>query len=396
MKKMSLISVALLLALVAGCNNGKKNPTQKEQATKQWNNARATVLASLAKSQYEAGNFEKSQQTINEAMALAPDSAALHLLQGKLSLEQGQLERADREFKTTLQLDPKSAEAEYLAGVVYQRWQKTDLAYESYVRASQKSPEELAYLLARAEMLVAMNCSPDALALLRGKLDFFEHNPVIHQTIGQILLDQGNYAEAVGAFRQASILSPDDLNIREHLAMAQFQNKQYREAGDIYARLLQDESAGRRADLWLAQGECQMQTGRMRDARNSFDKATELSPTSTQAWLSLAKCTLQLGDVQRADLLLRKALVLDPGSAEAHLMNGYVRLRQNRLPEALAAFQKASALDSNDAVSLCMVGYVLEKTGKAEMALKYYAQALKIKPDDALAAKLIASVDLNN
>jgi superkiller protein 3 len=395
MKKLTFV-LAILLITAGGCAGNKKSPTQKEAATKQWNTARATVLAQLAKSQYETGSFDKSQQTLNEAMALAPDNAGIHLLQAKLSLEQGQLERADRELKVVLTLDPKNAEAEYFSGVVYQRWQKPDMAYECYVRASEKAPEELAYVLARAEMLVALNNPTDALSLLRDKLDFFEHNAVLHQTIGQILMDQGKYEQAVAAFNQAAVLSPDDAGVRENLAMAQFQNHQYREAAATYGRMLREDQNKQRADLWLALGECQMQTGRARDARNSFEQATEISASSTAAWLSLAKCTIQLGDTKRAELVLRKALALDAGSGEAHLMLGYVRLRQDRLPEAMGEFQKASALDSTDTVSLCMVGYVMEKTGKPEQALKYYAQALKINPDDQLASKLLASVDLAN
>jgi tetratricopeptide (TPR) repeat protein len=396
MKKLTFLVLALILITAAGCAGNKKRPTQKEAATKQWNNARATVLAQLAKSQYEAGSFDKSQQTLNEAMTLAPENPGVHLLQAKLSIEQGQLDRADRELKTVLKLDPKSAEAEYLSGVVYQRWQKPDLALECYVRASEKAPEELAYVLARAEMLVAINNSNDALTLLRGKLDFFEHNAVIHHAIGQILMDQGKYPQAVEALGQAAILAPDDAKVRDSLAMAQFQNRQYREASVIYARMLKDEANAQRLDVWLALGECQMQIGRTRDARGSFEKATEVGASSPAAWLSLAKCSIQLGDTRRAELVLRKALALDAGSAEAHLMMGYVRLRQDKLNEAMGEFQKASALDSTDTVSLCMQGYVLEKTGKPEAALKCYAQALKIKPDDELAAKLIASVDLAN
>lgn len=390
--KLKLLTAILIIATLTGCENGKKKPTQKEAALQQWNHARAEVLGSLAKNQLESGNLDQSRQTINQAIQMDPTNASLRITSGKLCIEQGQLELAEQELATARTLDPKNAEAEYLSGVVYQRWQKLDKAYECYLQACQKNPNELAYVLARAEMLVQMNSQQEALAVLQSKLTTFEHNPILQHSIGQLYADQGKYPEAVAALRQASVLAPDDLSIREHLAMAQFQNKQYRDAADIYARLIREDANAKRSELWIALGECQMQIGKAADARGSFDTATQLSPSSTAAWLSLAKSTLELGDTRRAEIALRRAIALDGASGEAHLMMGYVRLRQGKLPEAMTEFQKASALDRTDPVSLCMIGYVLEKTGKPEQAMKYYSQALKIKPNDELAAKLMASI----
>ena len=53
-------------------------------------------------------------------------------------------------------LNPKDPEADYLSGVVDQRWQKPELALGFYSAASDKEPGELAYIMAKAEMLVAL------------------------------------------------------------------------------------------------------------------------------------------------------------------------------------------------------------------------------------------------
>src|SRR5438045_2826901 len=91
------LPIVLMTVIIAcgtcGCEHNKSVPTQKEEAVKQWNQARAGVLASLANSQYEGGNLEKSQESVNEALRLTPDNAALHVMAGKIALEQGQLDR---------------------------------------------------------------------------------------------------------------------------------------------------------------------------------------------------------------------------------------------------------------------------------------------------------------
>jgi tetratricopeptide (TPR) repeat protein len=196
----------------------------------------------------------------------------------------------------------------------------------------------------------------------------------------------------VRTLRRASSLAADDSSIREHLAMALFYNKQYRESGDVLTRLLKDEKYAKRADLFTALGECQNHLGRPRDARASFETAVRLQPGNGGAWLSLGRCATELKDPERAEIALKKAVLLEPGNVDAQLMIGYLRLRQNRLNEALAAFRKASALDSNDTTILCMIGYTLERMGKGDQAIQFYGQALKIKPDDELASKLMSDV----
>jgi tetratricopeptide (TPR) repeat protein len=377
--------------MLGGCG---KTPTQKEAAQLKWNQARAGVLASLAKSEYEKGNFDKARQTIIDAQKMDPDNVSLHILSARVSIETGQLESADKELALARTMDPKNAEAEYFAGIVCERWQKPAQAYEYYTHACEKNPKEAAYLLARVEMLVALNRTGEGVQLIKERMSDYEHNPAIYHTLGQLQADLKHYPEAVESLRQAALLAPDDALVREHLAMAMYFNHQYREAADMFSRLLKDPENTKRPELYVALGECQLQIGRADDARGSFETATSLNPGSTTAWLSLAKTALQLGDTRRAEIVLKKVMSIDGSCGEAHLMMGYLRLRQSKLEDALSEFQKSSALDREDPVSLCMIGYVLEKTGKPQQAVKYYSQALKIKPGDELATKLMASVDV--
>src|SRR5262245_28727942 len=152
-----IASVCICLA-VAGCaSTSKKRVVDKEAANKRWTGARAAVLGQLATDQYKSGNFDKSRQSINEAIRLSPDNPQLRLLSAKLAIEQAQLELADKELQTACKLDPKLAEADYFRGVVYQRWQQSEQALDAYKSACEKAPSELSYLMAQAEMLVTMD-----------------------------------------------------------------------------------------------------------------------------------------------------------------------------------------------------------------------------------------------
>ncbi len=383
-----------VVLIAAGCG-GTKKPTQKEAAKLQWNQTRANVLLSLAQNQYGIGNFEKSRQTTDEALALDPKNAGLRILSAKLGIEQGRLEAAEYDLRLARAGAPKNAEADYLSGVIYQRWQKPETAHNFYKSASEKAPAELAYVMARAEMLVAMDQPAEALTLLESKVIYFEHSATIRDAAGQLLVQQRRYKEAVEMLRQASILASDDLTIREHLVLAMFYAEQYREASDGLARLMKNDAYAKRPDLMAALGECQLQMGQYREARATLETATQLDAASAGVWLSHAKAAMQLNDVKRAEVSLRKSLAIAPQNSEAHLMMGYMRLRQNRLADALPAFRKAAALDESDTVSLCMIGYALERMGKPDQAIPYYSKALRLKPNDEMATKFMASVNLS-
>jgi superkiller protein 3 len=231
--------------------------------------------------------------------------------------------------------------------------------------------------------------------MLKSKSDVFEHNAVIKDAIGQLLVGKRRYAEAISYLRQASLLTTDDTNVKEHLALALYYNKDYREAGDMLSRIVKEDRNKDRIDLYLALADCYSNSGREVDAKSAYETVTQISPGTAEAWTSLARIALEHNDLRRAESSIKRAVALDPSGSESQLLLGYVRLRQNRLTEALPAFKKASALNQKDTVSLCMIGYVYEKTGKNDLAIQCYAKALKIRPADPLATKLLAGIDPN-
>lgn len=390
MRKSTLATLTLAAAICAGgtgcANNGKS------LAKERWNAARAGVLTSLARDQYNAGNFDNCAKTLKDALALQPKDVQLRILSAKLAIERGQLEVADAQLKLARELDPKNAEADYLSGVVQQRWANAAGALAYYEAALSKNGGEISFLLAKAETLVALGRQDEALTAMKDRVVFFEHSAAIRDAIGQLMMQHGDYAGAIEMLRQASILSTDDLVIREHLALALFGGDRPREAAEMFAKLVRDEPQASRGDLWMALGECRLQTADVRGARDAFETAAKLQPASAPAFLCIGKTALRMGDYVKADLALRKSLALDATNAEASLLLGYLRLKQDRNQDALAAFRRAAALDPKDLVSQCMIGYALVRLGQPDEAVKYYGRVLQADPNDALAARLMASL----
>lgn len=389
--KAAIIAAALAsLSLLVGCANQK---SQKQAAAEQWGRTRATVLLSLANDQFRSGNLDKSADTVNQAMAMDPTSVELHVLKARLEIEKGHLESAIRTIATARAISPENAEADYLLGVVHQRWQKPQEALDAYSAAARKKPDDIAYLMAQAEMLVTMDRQSEALDLLLARVVYFEHSAAIRDAIGQLYGQTGDPVKAIEYFRQASVLDSDDRSIRERFAIALFRSGQYAEAQSQFMRLLRDPESKDRVDLLVAAAKCEWELNMFIESRKHFEAAANAESTNPEAWLGVARTSIKLNDVRRAEVASQRAVMLRPESSEALLTQGYVKLRQGRFGDAADSFRRAAAADVTDSLSLCMLGVAMQKQGKEDLAKQWFESALSRNPADELALQLLADAN---
>lgn len=384
---LGLAGVLILVIASAGCQPGKN----KQEVYQHWNSARAGVQGSLAAERYKLGNLEDARKAVDEAIKLDPGNATYRVLSARIYIEKNMLEAADQELATARKLAPRLGDADYLSGIVYQRWQKPDLALTYYSQACEKSPGELQFLMARAEMMMQLGKLDEAVTLVEGKLTYFEYSGPLRDLLGGMYLQQpGKLNQAIEAYHQAAILAPDDVAIHEHLARAYFKANQYRDCLDQIEILSKSEEYQKRADIMVLKGECELQLGQYREARATLETALEIAPTSMSALLCLAKVSIRTNDLDRADICFRKAATIDAQDPQVFLGMGYLRMRQEKWADALRVLQKAAQLDPKDPVAVCMIGMVYEKQGNSEAAMQQYGKALQMDPQNSMAKSLLS------
>lgn len=393
-KLLRTLSVCSLLALATasvGCNAFERPNAAKVQ----WKVARTSVMMSLAREQFANNDLDGARKSITDALTIMPDSAELRVFSARIAIEQGNLELAEAELLKASTADPKNASADYYRGVLMQRWQRTARALELYETACEKNPKELAYVLARAEALVALDREAEAQTLLKTAQDSgdFENSAELRSLRGQIYYRQKKYAEACEQLREATLLSPEEIGIREQLARSLYAAGRKAEATPVLERLVADEKFAKRADLFTQLGECYLAAGRPNEAKAAFETASNLQPGNLDYTLNLTKAALDVGDIRRADLTVRRAVAISPGDAQANLMLGFVRLEQKKYEEALTAFRRSAAADAKDSTATCMAGVVLEKLGRRQDALQQYTKALALDPADPLAKQRLSSLE---
>ncbi len=386
-------AAALLTLAVTGCGSLTQTHQQNVKAAEnRWLAARSDLMLNMAQRQFDTGDLDQAEKTLRDAVSAHPSNPRVHLLAGRVGLERGRLEYAASRFKTAIELDPKLADAHYYYGLVYQRWQQFDHALASYQAAADLVHDNPAYVMAVAEMLVAVDRWDDAKSLLEGKLVYFDQNAGIRVALGQLYLVKEAHARAVDYLRQAVLIRPDDPQIVELLVQARIGAQQFSEAAVDLQRLLEIESLQDRRDLRRSLGECYRAMGKLDDAKAEYLKLTRSDPTDVEAWIKLGEIAFDQDDMQGVQLAAHRVSALAPRRHEGPLLSGVVFQKRGNLERAIALFDKAAQLAPDITAPIILRGLALESAGRRDEAAGAYREALRRQPDDAQAQQLLTRV----
>ncbi len=379
------------MIVLAGCSHTSYEQ-DKAAAMGRYNAARSGITYSLALQQYESGDFDKAERTIEQAISANPNAPVFYVLAGRIAIEKGELERGYLAIKRATELDPNYADAYYRMGVILQRWQRYEPAYQAYTKAYENEPDNVNGLLASAEMLVAMDRTEEAIAKLEDKLTYFEHNAAIRVSVARMYMMNHDNDRALRMFREAQLLAPEDMTLLEHLALAEYSAQNYSEAIYYLGKLTELPQFKHRRDLRTALGDCYQATSNHKKARLLFLELTQQRPTDIDAWVRLGQAAWIVGDDTRLGMAARQVTSLAPDRYEGQLLTGMAHVRAGRSDQALVSFQRASALAPDSALPHIMRGMTLEKSGQMELAGQAYGVALRVDPQDARAQRLMAGV----
>ena len=387
---MTLAASAVII--VAGCAPKATMGENRQAARDRWSESRSKIMYSMARQQFDAGDLDKAEKSIVQALSIEPEQAAYHTLAARIMMERGDLERAFHTLDRSISLKPDRAESHYYMAVVLQRWQRYDAALERYEAAYRLAPDQVSNLMAVAEMLVKLDRADEAIARLSGKLDYFEHNAAIHVAIGRLHMLQRDFRPAVSRLREASLLAPEDTTIIEHLALAEVAAGAYSDAVYRLNQLLGDARYAERNDLRLALGNCYMAMKQLQDARGIFIEITRRQPDDVQAWLKLAEVSVMGGDRVRLAESARRVLALAPHRYEGYMLRGIHERDNGQIDAALASFDRASQIAAGNAQPLILKGMTLEQSGDRLGAAAAYQQALRVAPEDDRPRRLLAAL----
>src|ERR1700744_997011 len=158
--------------------------------------------------------------TLNRALAIAPDYAMAHHLRGLSLSELGRHRRALAEFRQAIALDPAMTYVQYQIALQLNFLGENAEALEATDLAATLVPGDTAPLILRGSILFDLQRYDEALAAFGTALERDPGSGPVHYNRAQILRRLGRYDEALVDYDESLRLAPHLPGAREQKAIA--------------------------------------------------------------------------------------------------------------------------------------------------------------------------------
>ncbi|MFV0443805.1 MAG: tetratricopeptide repeat protein [Planctomycetaceae bacterium] len=421
-----LVSFVLLTALSAGCGGENSDgstavadvpPAPPAAVSAEENNLKQTVAVDAAATQTAAadpvatratadtsaqptpatpeqlqaasarflkqGNAQLALQALNQAIQLAPESAAGYLRRAELYTSADLKTQAIDDLSKAIELEPRNARSFNTRG--YLRMAQNDLegAVEDYAAAISIDLEYPQPYNNRGLVRISQGAPEKAVADFDAALRIDPKYIDAHNNRGYALTLLKRYDDAVTALSAAIEIDPMYVNAWNNRGLARKAAGQFAEAVEDFTKAIELQPSNtkhylHRSEAFAAldrpeESRADQQKAAWLDRLSALNRTVASNPDSVTGWLERAEHMRQgqrfdaaLTDCQRAIQLLGTTA---PEVSEAYVLQARILLDQGRLEQAIEAANLAARVQPSD--------QVYSVRGDAYMQLKNYEAAVE-------------------
>jgi len=345
-----------------------------------------------------AGSPDWSRKVLDEAPSGAWDSAAMHVMDGRLHLLESENERDSTGSHDQIIL----LDAMVAFDAAIERDRENGLAWLGRARALryQGAPNEAEVALTRARRLIPEHPSipleEAQLCLDLGRLEqadtlIAEAATLLNDHIsipfvrGLIAARQNRLSEAISLFTKVLAIEPEHVRARLNRCSASLLK------GDLASALNDaDHLVSAYPELNIARlrrAEIQMSNGDWEDAEAELRKLLEYKPEHTMALVHLGTCLIARDRPEQAEKPLNTALQIDPTHSDAWYQRGLLYLDFGRIDDAKHDFENAAANDPHHIDARLRIAAILHETGESKDAAAAWRKVLDVDPEHRLARR---------
>jgi len=186
-----------------------------------------------------------------------------------------------------------------------------------------------------------------ALAAAHQLLEVFSNSVILHNIMGAVNSDLGQFDAAINNFKRAMNIRPSDPELYYNMGLA----------------------LHKKGDLGVAIA--------------SYQNALKIKPSYAEAYNNMGIALKDKGDLVAAIDGYKKALNIKPDYAEAYNNMGIAQKDKGDLAAAIESCQQALKIKPDYAEAYNTMGNAQKEDGDLEAAMNSYLQALKLNPDYA-------------
>jgi tetratricopeptide (TPR) repeat protein len=201
-----------------------------------------------------------------------------------------------------------------------------------------------------------------------------------HKAAGNVLFKQGQLDRAIGEYRAAVAVAPEDANARTLLGNALFEKADWTGARLEYEAALALDGRARAALQGLTTLELRQ---RHPDAaRALLTRLLMIEPRDAESQAALGKLEYQTGDLDGAERHLREALVYAQNDPAALYTLGLVLAKKRDQEQATAIFDRLDGVTPGKAYAPYGRAVAAAVSGRDDEALRWLSLALERGIDD--------------
>jgi tetratricopeptide (TPR) repeat protein len=354
---------------------------------------------------YSKKRYQAAIDKYEAAIRINPDFAYAHNDLGVVLLKKRKYRRAVEECREAIKLDPglalqrlkqysRAIEAYKKAvkikhnlpwvhmelGNALYRKKRYEEAIKAYENAFKINPKKYGHAYKRMEKVYKKMGRLDKAEAVSKKAAKILQDPDSFCNIGNDHRQDGEYEEAIEAFRNAIKYDPNHVDAHIGLASALSKLGRYNEAVEAYDKVIEIQPDN--ADAYMSLGITLSGLGRNNEALGAYKKAIEIQPDA-DTYYGMGYILQKQGKYYEAIEKYRESIKIDPGYAEAYKNMGDVLSILKKYIEAIKAYKKAIEIQPDFAAAYN--AYVELTKSKYNETSEAYLEAIRNNPLDIAA-----------
>ncbi|MBV6492773.1 MAG: Lipopolysaccharide assembly protein B [Turneriella sp.] len=332
--------------------------------------------------QYQNQDLKGAEETLKRTIETSKDPLAYYNL-GMVYKKDGKFAEAKSAFLDALNI-ASAGEIAYKAATQLGMLHATqgDLPNAKYYfeRAVALSPATAKYHYNLALVLHQLNENERAIRELDEAIKLGSDNPQTYMYVARLYSELGKFAEAEAALKRALSEAPKDTVILSQMGDMLIQQSKWAEAIQIFRELYATSAKTKeKADALYNLGKVYVAVRDYKNAQKSLEGAYELDMTNEDALVLLAEAYVQNGEAHRAVSLYKEALRLNPDNLKVLKAQARLYLDLGELTEAEVSLKRLADHPNrrgDDAYQAAqMLGDLYLKRKAYDTAIEYYEKA---------------------
>jgi len=329
----------------------------------------------------EAGKLDEAGKQLEALKKVAPSHPQTSYLQAQLFYRQKNFKGAQESIQQYLKLAPDSALGLQLAGAIDYELKSYSAAESNLLKAMPKTPE---LGMARRVLIATYLRSAQpakALATLQPVLDKIEQDSSMLALAGEVFMQNGDVEKAGEYFAKASALDPENKAKQTSLAISHLAKGDTETAYRELERIASVDT-GITADMALISS--QLRTRQFDLALKSIDVLEKKQPDNPIAQQLRGTAVLGKGDLAAARKSFEEALAKNPAYFPAAAALANLDLSEKKPDEAKKRFEAVLAKDAKNLQAMLALAELQAKTGgKPEEVAALIDKAIAAHPAEA-------------